>query len=74
MLVRGDSLTQTMSYYLIERLKQTPNIVVETSVEVAEAHGTSRLESLVLQRHQNESAPDSDRTVVVHSHRRAAAY
>src|SRR5262249_14873186 len=49
MLIRGDSLTQTMSYYLIERLKQTSNIVVETSVEVAEAKGTSRLESLVLQ-------------------------
>jgi len=49
MLVRGESLTQTMSHYLIERLKQTPNIVVETSVELAEAQGTSRLESLVLQ-------------------------
>lgn len=49
MLVRGDSLTATMSHYLIERLKQTPNIVVETSVEVSEACGTARLESLVLQ-------------------------
>jgi thioredoxin reductase (NADPH) len=49
LLVRGDSLIQTMSYYLIERLKQTPNIVVETNVEVAEAQGTSRLESLILQ-------------------------
>ncbi|BFU96923.1 MAG: Thioredoxin reductase carring response regulator receiver domain [Nitrospira sp.] len=48
MLVRGDSLTATMSHYLIERLKQTPNIVVETSVEVSEACGTVRLESLVL--------------------------
>lgn len=49
MLVRGDSLTATMSYYLIERLKETPNIIVETSVEVTEVQGTSRLESLVLQ-------------------------
>ena len=49
MLVRGDSLTQTMSHYLIERLNQTSNIVVETCVEVAEAYGTSRLESLMLQ-------------------------
>lgn len=48
MLVRGDSLTATMSYYLIERLKETPNILVETSVEVTEVQGTSRLESLVL--------------------------
>ena len=48
-LVRGESLSATMSYYLIERLKQTPNIVVETCVEVFECRGTSRLESLVLQ-------------------------
>jgi thioredoxin reductase (NADPH) len=49
MLVRGDSLTATMSHYLIERLKQTPNIVVETCMEVIEVCGTSRLESLALQ-------------------------
>jgi thioredoxin reductase (NADPH) len=49
MLVRGDSLTATMSHYLIERLKQTPNIAVETCMEVIECHGTSRLESLALQ-------------------------
>jgi thioredoxin reductase (NADPH) len=48
MLVRGDSLMQTMSYYLIERIKQTPNILVETNVEVAEASGTSRLSALGL--------------------------
>jgi len=48
-LVRGESLSATMSYYLIERLKQTPNIVVETCVEVFECRGTSRLESLILQ-------------------------
>jgi thioredoxin reductase (NADPH) len=49
MLVRDESLNVMMSYYLIERLKQTPNIVVETSVEVAECRGATRLESLVLQ-------------------------
>ena len=49
MLVRGDSLTLTMSHYLIERIKQTSNIRVETNVEVAEAQGTSRLEYLVVQ-------------------------
>ncbi|MGC4098245.1 MAG: FAD-dependent oxidoreductase [Nitrospira sp.] len=49
MLVRGESLTATMSYYLIERIKDTPNIVVETSAEVTEVQGTTRLESLVLQ-------------------------
>jgi thioredoxin reductase (NADPH) len=49
MLVRDESLNATMSYYLIERLKQTSNIVVETSIEVMECRGTTRLESLVLQ-------------------------
>ena len=53
MLIRGDSLTQTMSHYLIERINQTSNVRVETNVEVAEAHGTSRLESLVLQHPQS---------------------
>ena len=63
MLVRGDSLTQTMSHYLIERLKQTSNIVVETGVEVAEANGTSRLESLVLR----DTKTDNRRTVMAQS-------
>ena len=49
MLVRDESLNVMMSYYLIERLKQTPNIVVQTSAEVAECRGARRLESLVLQ-------------------------
>ena len=49
MLVRDESFNATMSYYLVERLRQTSNIVVETSVEVTECRGTTRLESLVLQ-------------------------
>jgi thioredoxin reductase (NADPH) len=63
MLVRGNSLTQTMSHYLIERLKHTSNIVVETGVEVAEANGTSRLESLVLR----QTDTDNRRTVMAQS-------
>lgn len=49
MLIRGDSLTKTMSHYLIERINRTSNIQVETNVEVAEAQGRSRFESLVIQ-------------------------
>jgi thioredoxin reductase (NADPH) len=48
---------------LIERLKHTANIVVETGVEVAEAHGTSRLESLVLQ----DTKTKHRRTVIAQS-------
>jgi thioredoxin reductase (NADPH) len=63
MLIRSDSLTQTMSHYLIERIKHTPNIRVEANVEVAEAHGTSRLESLILQ----DTKSQDRRTVPAHS-------
>jgi thioredoxin reductase (NADPH) len=49
MLVRGESLTQSMSHYLIERIKHTPNIVVETHAAVAEAKGNGRLDALVIE-------------------------
>ena len=46
MLVRGDSLEKSMSQYLIDQIRATPNIVVETGVEVAEALGGESLEHL----------------------------
>jgi thioredoxin reductase (NADPH) len=46
MLVRGSSLTLSMSQYLIEQIKQTPNIHVEYNSQVTEAFGTDRLEGL----------------------------
>ena len=49
MLVRGESLTESMSYYLIERIKQTSNILIETNVVLAETKGSSRLDTLVLE-------------------------
>jgi thioredoxin reductase (NADPH) len=49
MLVRGESLTESMSYYLIERIKQTSNILVECNVVLAETKGNSRLDTLVLE-------------------------
>ena len=39
MLVRGESLAQTMSQYLIDQIEQTPNIRVETRTQVVAAHG-----------------------------------
>src|SRR5690242_14326255 len=45
MLVRGASLTLSMSQYLIEQIKQTPNIHVEYNSHVTEAFGTERLEA-----------------------------
>jgi thioredoxin reductase (NADPH) len=46
MLVRGNSLSTTMSRYLIDQIQQTPNIQVETRARVVEVHGEQRLEAL----------------------------
>jgi len=47
-LVRGPSLEASMSHYLIEQIKQRPNITVRTCTEVQRAVGTECLEKLVL--------------------------
>lgn len=46
MLVRGKSLSATMSQYLIDQISKTPNIRVETRSQVVEAHGADHLEEL----------------------------
>jgi thioredoxin reductase (NADPH) len=48
MLVRGDSLEKSMSRYLIDKIEALDNVGVLTGVEVAEAHGTQRLEAITL--------------------------
>ncbi|MGH9512091.1 MAG: FAD-dependent oxidoreductase [Terriglobales bacterium] len=45
-LVRGDSLASTMSQYLIDQVKATPNIEIWPHGSVAEAHGESHLEEI----------------------------
>ncbi|HEX7422594.1 MAG TPA: FAD-dependent oxidoreductase [Terriglobales bacterium] len=45
-LVRGSSLASTMSQYLIDQIKATPNIQLWTHASVAEVHGDRRLESI----------------------------
>jgi thioredoxin reductase (NADPH) len=47
-LVRGKSLVNSMSHYLIEQVESTPRIKVRTCTEVAEAHGSDHLEQLTL--------------------------
>ncbi len=47
-LVRGESLADSMSSYLIEQIAQTPNIVVRTRTSVVEALGEDHLEELTL--------------------------
>ncbi|HEX9198237.1 MAG TPA: FAD-dependent oxidoreductase [Acidobacteriaceae bacterium] len=48
MLVRGDSLTRSMSKYLIDQIATTPNIAVETGTEVVSMSGEGRLQCLTL--------------------------
>jgi thioredoxin reductase (NADPH) len=45
-LVRGASLASTMSQYLIDQIKETPNIQIWAHASVAEAHGTTHLEEI----------------------------
>jgi thioredoxin reductase (NADPH) len=49
MLVRGRSLAQSMSDYLIRTIGATPNIDITYGVQVAGGAGSDRLESLVLE-------------------------
>lgn len=48
LLVRGESLTASMSYYLIQQIEETSNITVRTRTVVGEAHGAEHLERLTL--------------------------
>src|SRR4051794_31415377 len=45
-LVRGNSLAATMSQYLIDQIKETPNIEVWSHASVAEVHGDLHLEEV----------------------------
>lgn len=48
LLVRGPSLTASMSHYLIQQVAGTPGISVRTHTEVVAAHGDGHLEGLTL--------------------------
>src|SRR5580658_8508430 len=46
MVVRGSSLASTMSQYLIDQIKETPNIQVWAHASMSEAHGDTHLEEI----------------------------
>ena len=46
LLVRGDSLAESMSHYLIEQIATKVNIRVETRTEVVAGHGHEQLEAI----------------------------
>jgi thioredoxin reductase (NADPH) len=56
MLVRADSLTKSMSKYLIDQIKATPNITVETCTEIVSMSGNGHLECLTLKTPRGEEA------------------
>ncbi|MET7770727.1 FAD-dependent oxidoreductase [Nocardia sp. NPDC005366] len=48
LVVRSDSLTKSMSHYLIQQIEQIPNIMVHTDTEVTAADGADHLQRIVL--------------------------
>jgi thioredoxin reductase (NADPH) len=46
MLVRGDSLTKSMSHYLIEQIEKLPNVEVRTGAQAVAAEGDGQLRAL----------------------------
>ena len=48
MLVRGASLAEAMSDYLVREIEAAPNIVVRYQIEVVDGHGNGHLTALTL--------------------------
>jgi thioredoxin reductase (NADPH) len=48
LLVRGDSLSRSMSEYLVTELRQTQNVTVRLGVELVDGEGESQLEAVVM--------------------------
>ena len=72
MLVRAESLTKSMSQYLIDQIKAIPNIEVEPYTEVVEAMGEQRLECLRLRNSANGRGSNRTGERAVHLHWRLA--
>jgi thioredoxin reductase (NADPH) len=45
-VVRGSSVSSTMSQYLVDQIKQTPNIQIWPNASIAEVHGETHLEEI----------------------------
>jgi thioredoxin reductase (NADPH) len=51
MIVRGESLSKSMSHYLVERIATIPNISVIPNSEVVAVEGTDQLEEITVRHH-----------------------
>jgi thioredoxin reductase (NADPH) len=56
MLVRAESLSRSMSHYLVERIQTIPSIQVEPHTEVIEVHGDDRLTGLTIRHHDTKTS------------------
>jgi thioredoxin reductase (NADPH) len=54
MIVRGASLSKSMSHYLVERIQTIPNVSVILNAEVIEVKGGDRLEEITVRHHDSE--------------------
>ncbi|MEQ8524700.1 NAD(P)/FAD-dependent oxidoreductase [Gracilimonas sp.] len=55
MLVRGDSLSSTLSHYLIEKIENTSNIKVLTNTELVEVDGDKTLKEITILNNNDDS-------------------
>jgi thioredoxin reductase (NADPH) len=58
LVVRGEDLERSMSYYLIQQLAAIENVRIHTRCEVLRAHGSDHLEGLTLCDHKQGSERD----------------
>lgn len=65
MLVRSDSLSSSMSDYLIERIEEAPNVTVLYNSEITELEGDDSLARVKIEEHGKDAAwQDSNRLFV----------
>jgi thioredoxin reductase (NADPH) len=60
MLVRADSLSKSMSHYLVERIKEIKNIAVIPNSEVSRVEGDGQLAKIFIQRHDLGTIEERD--------------
>ncbi|BCL80890.1 fused response regulator/thioredoxin-disulfide reductase [Ktedonobacteria bacterium brp13] len=51
-LIRGSSLTKSMSYYLINEIHAQPNITVRANTQVVEVQGANNLQHIVIENNE----------------------
>jgi thioredoxin reductase (NADPH) len=60
LLVRGATLEASMSHYLVEQIRKTPNVEVRLQTEVVAGMGDDHLEVLTLLDHGNDAKSDAE--------------